>query len=470
MNEIDAAITDLLERARPARPVARDDWEDVLRRSRRGRRRRLPVPTRGLLLAAAVIVGLAAVAQAETGVFRFITDHGPSHPGLARHNRRLESIKSALQFGILPGLPGGTPVGIRAVAWTSRARMAQAFGGGGGRYPAAAGVVVVRGPFSIPLYLQGCAEIPYACPAPIGNWAWLAYSVLPSPRTGPMSRVPNVRLLKAAPSGTPLPQLGRLGQVTEERLPPLGASTAEHQHQGTITLVTRSGSSLTEVRVHCGYTAGGYTTPLCTALATYTTYLRVAHPNDPLPATGSWTRVSGTLGGWRGNLVITPARLTRAPTPLRAALTNAIADTAGTPIRTVPAALPCVVNPIPCFQPHPATIHTVVAALNRHGVGLREIPAGSVPARYRGLIPARLHIVGAATNAGTPAVATRGYVLSMVLDHPAAFSIRQPFEKLLGNDWGVFLEDNALTLVHPYFTHGFRTASRTTRRRGTGRP
>lgn len=165
MNEIDPAITDLLERARPARPVARDDWEDVLRRSRRGRRRRFPVPTRGLLLAAAVLIGLAAAAQAETGVFQFVTGHGPSHPGLARHNRRLESIDTALRFGILPGLPGGRSGGISAVAWTSGANMARAFGGAADHYPAAAGVVVVRGPFSIPLYLQGCIEIPHACPA-----------------------------------------------------------------------------------------------------------------------------------------------------------------------------------------------------------------------------------------------------------------------------------------------------------------
>lgn len=40
----------------------------------------------------------------------------------------------------------------------------------------------------------------------------------------------------------------------------------------------------------------------------------------------------------------------------------------------------------------------------------------------------------------------------MVFDHAAAFSIRRPFEKLLGNAWGVFLEDNTLTLVHPFFT------------------
>lgn len=452
MNEIDPAITDLLERARPARPAAEDDWEDVLRRSRRGRRRRrFPVPTRGLLLAAAVIIGLAAAAQAETGVFQFVTDHKSNHPKLARHLRRLQSIDAAVYLGILSGLPHGVSRGISAVTWTSGAKMARTFGGTAAGYPRAAGVVVVRGPFSIPLYLQGCVEIPYACPVPIGDWAWLAYSVLPSPKTGPMSHYPNVRLLREAPSGTPLPQLAVLGHVTKEYVPPAHAYTVAREHQGTIVVVMHRGQALTEARVQCVYATTGYATPLCGALARYDAYLRKPHPNDAIPASGDWTRVSGTLGGWRGNLVITAERLSHAPARLRAAITNDLGATQGTPIEHVPPALTCIVNPNPCFHPVAAKIHAVLEILNRYGLDARQMPTGQTPARYRRLIPSGLHIEGAATNAGETTVATRGYVFAIVFDHTAPFSIRRPFLDMLGRNWGVFPDENVLTLYHPFY-------------------
>ena len=449
MNEIDPAITELLERARPARPMAERDWEDVLRRSRHGRRRRFPVPTRGLLLAAAVLIGLAAAAQAETGVFPFATNH-TSGPGLTQR-RRVDSIDQAIHFGILAGLPHGATRRISSVTWTSAARMARTFGGSAAAYPPRAGVVVVRGPFSIPLNLQGCAQIPHACPAPIGDWAWLAYSVQPPPRTAPMPRSPDVRLLRAAPAGTPLPHLGLLGHVRKASVPPPPASAVDSQHQGTFTVVTRRGRTLTEAAVQCVYAATGYTTPLCAALAQYDAYLRSPHPDDRIPAAGDWTRISGTLGGWRGNLVVTTDRLSRAPAQLRAAITAGLAATHGSPITRVPAALPCVRNPIACVRSAPVRIHQVVEALNRHGLGVRRIAIGHIPACYRRLIPPGLHIAGAATNAGRPQVATRGYVLTMTFDRAVAFAILQPLRTALGRHWGVFVEGNTLTLLHPFF-------------------
>jgi len=449
MNEIDPAITDLLERARPAQPVAERDWEDVLRRSRRGRRGRFQVPTRGVLLAAAVLIGLAAAAQAETGVFQF-ADHASS-PRLTR-SRRVDSVDQAIHFGILAGLPHDATRRISAVTWTSAARMARTFGGSAAAYPARAGVVVVRGPFEIPLYLQGCAQIPLACPAPIGHWAWLAYSVQPPPKAGPVAHSLNVRLLRAAPAGTPLPRLALLGHVRRQSVPAAPAAAVDRQHQGTLTVVTRNAGALTEARVHCVYAATGYTTPLCAALAGYDAYLRRPHPDDRPPAGGSWTRISGDLGGWRGNLVITADRLSHAPAQLRAAITAGLAATSGTPITRVPPALPCVRGPIACFHSRAVQIHQVVEALNRHGVGLRRISIDQVPARLRRLIPSGLHIAAAATNAGRPEIATRGYVLTMTFARPVAFTTLQPFHAALGQSWGVFVNANTLTLVHPFFT------------------
>ncbi len=453
MSEIDPAITDLLERARPAQPAAGADWDDVLARSRRraGRRRRFPVPARGVLLAAAVLVGLGAVAQAETGVFEFVTNgSGTTRPAV--HQRRLESIDSAVYLGILSGLPHGVSRGISAVTWTSAAKMARVFGGHASRYPPAAGVVVVRGPFSIPLYLQGCVEIPYACPAPIGRWAWLAYSVLPSPRTGPMANLPNVRLLRAAPSGTPLPPMAGLGHVTAEYVPPGHAYTVVREHQGAIVVVMRRGERLTEARIGCVYGQHGYTTPLCGALARYDAYLRRPHPNDAVPAAGDWTRVSGTLGGWRGNLVITADRLGTAPPRLAAAITRDLASTHGVAIRHVPPGIDCVVNPTPCYRSVPTKIHKVIDVLNRYGLDVRRIPPGHVPASYLRLVP-HMHVEGAATNAGSAAVAARGAVMTVVFGHTLPSRLRSHLYDLLGRDrhWAVILDENVLTLYHPFY-------------------
>ncbi len=95
MSEIDTEITELLECARLTPPDAAGDWLDVLARSRRAGPR-FRVPVRGLLLAAVLLVGVGAVAQAETGVFSFSSDrsstNGHSQRRLTVHQRRLFRI------------------------------------------------------------------------------------------------------------------------------------------------------------------------------------------------------------------------------------------------------------------------------------------------------------------------------------------------------------------------------------------
>ena len=384
MNEIDPAITDLLERARPAQPVAERDWEDVLRRSRRGRRGRFQVPTRGVLLAAAVLIGLAAAAQAETGVFQF-ADHASS-PRLTR-SRRVDSVDQAIHFGILAGLPHDATRRISAVTWTSAARMALDIrrqrrrlpGPGRGR----GGARAVLDP-TVSAGLRGDpARLPRA-DRPLGLARVLGAAAAEGRPGGPLSQ----RAAPAGgPAGTPLPRLALLGHVRRQSVPAAPAAAVDRQHQGTLTVVTRNAGALTEARVHCVYAATGYTTPFCAALAGYDAYLRRPHPDDRPPAGGGWTRISGVLGGWRGNLVITADRLSHAPAQLRAAITAGLAATSGTPITRVPPALPCVRGPIACFHSGAVQIHQVVEALNRHGVGLRRISIDQVPARLRRLIP-----------------------------------------------------------------------------------
>ncbi len=450
MIEIDPEVKELLERARPARP-APPDWEDVLRRSRRGRRRLFGVPMRGALLAAAVLIGLGAAAQAETGVFQFITDHH-ANPKAATDARVRKGLAEARDIDIVSSLPHGAAGAVSTVGAASAARMAATFGGPASRYPPRADVIVVHGPISIPLYLQGCATMPYVCPAPVGSWAWLAYAVLPSARTGPMARLPNVRLLRAAPPGTPFPALGRLGQVTVDHIPARDHETIVREHQGSIAVVARDGAALTEARVTCMYARQGYTLPTCAALARYVAFLRQPHPDETPPASGDWTRVSGTIGGWRGNLVITAASLAHAPAALRSRVTTGLAAVHGTRISRVPPGIDCVVNPIPCYRSIPTRIHKIVEAVNRHGLDEAVIPLAQIPPSYRRAIPATLTIDGAASNAGDPAaVKQRGAVFSMTFDHVAPDSLRQTFVKLLGRNWGVFVDENSVTLYHPFY-------------------
>jgi hypothetical protein len=447
VNEIDPAIKEFLTRARLTPPDATGDWAEVVCRARR--RRRFPVPTRGLLLAAAVLIGLGAVAQAETGVFHFIGGGDPTRQLSKPELLYIRDIDATYRY-ILGGLPRGQVTRISLVPSTTPAKLARVFGGSAARYPARAGVVLIEGPLSIPLYLQGCQGIPDACPVPVGNWAWIAYLLLPSPKTGPMSGLPNARFVRVAPLGTPPPELQSLGRVRSGPAPDTDRTTVTRQHQGTLTLITSRADTLAESRVVCAYHHRAYTTQPCRALAKYVAFLHLPHPNDPTPTTGDWTRVSGSLGGWRGNLVITPKRLSGAPAALRAAVVRGLAATTGRPITKVPPPLTCVVNPIPCFHPTSSTLGAVMGAENHHGLDVRSIPVTAIPSRYRKLIPPDLKVIGAATNAGRASVTTRGYVFTIVFSSSAPFSIRQPFLNLLGGHWGVFPDVNILTLYHPF--------------------
>ena len=302
-----------------------------------------------MLLAAALLVGLGAIAQAETGVFQFIGGESPRQRD--KQELRVFTVSDAAYGSIIAGLPRGQVTGISVIANTTTAKLASVFGVPARRYRGLAGIVVMKGPFSIPLYLQGCQATPAICPVPVGHWAWLAYAVLPEPRTGPMAGLVNARWIRIAPVGTPLPNVARLGRVIREHYFPSSArSTVVRQHQGNLMAVARLGTRLTESHLSCRYSNRRYTTAVCEALARYVAYLGRPHPDETPPATGDWTRVTGDLGGWRGNLVITPASLSQAPPALRAAVERGLASIHGTPIKKVPPGLDCVVNPIPRFR------------------------------------------------------------------------------------------------------------------------
>ena len=456
MTEIDTHIADLLERARLTAPDAEGDWPDVLERSRRGRRA-VRVPVRGVLLAAALLIGVGAVAQAETGVFS-LGSHGRSshhrpNQRLTIHMQRTLRVTEAAYSGIIGTLPRHQLTGIATVNLTTAAKMASVFGGAADRYPDRAGVVLVKGPFSISLYLQGCKRIPTACPAPIGDWAWLAYAVLPSPRTGPRAGLPNVRWVHVAPLGQPIPDLHPLGRVTVQTSLPHGdPHSVDRQHQGAVAIVLQRPTGLTLGRVRCVYERTHYTDQLCQALAEYVAFLHKPRPDEPHPSQGSWTRVSGVIGGWRGNLMITRARLAAAPPALRARIEAGLATLSTKPITRIPPPLRCVRRPDLCVSSKMATIDEVVAVENRHSLSAHTIPVSAVPSRYRAFVPAAVSITGAATNAGdSAAIARRGYVFSMTFDvgpQPASIYVR--FRRLLGAGWGVFPDWNVLTLYHPF--------------------
>ena len=89
--------------------------------------------------------------------------------------------------------------------------------------------------------------------------------------------------------------------------------------------------------------------------------------------------------------------------------------------------------------------------MNRHGFDLRRIPANQIPTRFTGLLPTGAHIAGAATNFGDPAVARRGYMLTIVLDRTIAFGAAAVRADARA-DAGVFVDKNCLTFYHPFYT------------------
>ena len=91
------------------------------------------------------------------------------------------------------------------------------FGGRPSSYPAHPVVVVLRGPFDVTVQRLGCEATPQVCPWPSGRWAYMAFVLDPDlPLAG---HVPHraIAWLKQAPTGTPFPDLHRLGDVIHIR-------------------------------------------------------------------------------------------------------------------------------------------------------------------------------------------------------------------------------------------------------------
>jgi hypothetical protein len=240
--------------------------------------------------------------------------------------------------------------------------------------------------------------------------------------------------------------------TVQTSLPHGDPKSVDRQHQGAVAIVSQRPTGVTLGRVRCVYERAHYTDRLCQALAEYVAFLRKPRPNEPHPSQGSWTRVSGVIGGWRGNLIITRARLADAPPALRARIEAGLAALPTKPITRIPPPLPCVRRPDLCPAPPAATIDQVIAVENRHSLEAHAIPVGEIPSRYRALIPPGITVTGAATNAGdSAAITTRGYVFSMTFDDaPQPVSIYMGFRRLLGPGWGVFPDVNVLTLYHPF--------------------
>lgn len=100
MNDIDPQMRQELEQARLTPPDAEGDWGDVLRRAE-PRRRRFRVPVRGTLLAAALLVGIGAGAQAGAldGLGSYFT--GGSAHASKQHAAQLGTVAADLLKGAI---------------------------------------------------------------------------------------------------------------------------------------------------------------------------------------------------------------------------------------------------------------------------------------------------------------------------------------------------------------------------------
>ena len=100
---------------------------------------------------------------------------------------------------------------------TTPEKIARVFGGRPGSYPAHPVVVVLRGPFDVNVQRLGCKATPQVCPVPVGRWAYLAYVLdLAWDGGGPVPPG-TMTWLEKAPTGTPFPELRRLGKVIHTR-------------------------------------------------------------------------------------------------------------------------------------------------------------------------------------------------------------------------------------------------------------
>ena len=93
---------------------------------------------------------------------------------------------------------------------TTPGRIADLFGGRAGAYPPHPIVVGFRGPFAISTYPGDCKATPTVCPAPVGQWAYLAYIIDPGIAPGKPAQI---HWLYRAPIGAAWPDLARLGHV-----------------------------------------------------------------------------------------------------------------------------------------------------------------------------------------------------------------------------------------------------------------
>jgi hypothetical protein len=447
----------------------RQDWRDVLGRTGAAGMPGRPWWTQRRLVTTVVLVAVLvalATAQAAMGGLPFISSGSPpagnrSDQQLTRQQllRRARARKLfAAHLATTPlvqGLPRHQITQNVYVPVTTPAKLAQVFGGPAGRYPARnLGVFYVRGPFQISRYLNGCQITPRVCPTPLGRWAWLAYLLLPPTGRGPMGDWAQAQWLRIAPIGTPPPPLGQLGVADPGVQPPPERAGLTAQLQGTLTVVIRRGSSLRAAPISCRFEKPRYTTPFCEALARYVTWRHVAHPNQTQPPPGDWVRISGNVGGWRGNLFITATSLRHAPPRLARRLGRALGALRAEPITSVPPPLACPFNPISCTHSINVTIHAITTLENHYGLDVRVVSAAAILSRARELYPTGDPITGVATNAHQ-VPAGKPYVLSITFarDLPRTLVFFERFRKLLGPTWGWFVYTNNLTLVHPFDSH-----------------
>jgi hypothetical protein len=252
-----------------------------------------------------------------------------SLPATAR-SLRAEGRRATIFFlmsSVRGALPGGQ---IRAQdqITTTPARLVRMFGGTAGAYPRHPVVVVLRGPFTIPIYLQGCASTPAVCPAPVGRWAYFAYVTDPDAYHGGPVPSGAITWLRKAPIGAPYPDLARLGHVRHEsvHLVRHGRGTAVlRQHQGTMAVVMHRGSETATTHTQCIYRDWHYRPfDLCTGLSRYVAFRHTPRTDQTEPVGRRWALIEGSLGGWHGCVVLTPTALTDVPVRIASELRRAL--------------------------------------------------------------------------------------------------------------------------------------------------
>lgn len=251
-------------------------------------------------------------------------------PAVAVRRLRTEGRRVTVLFltsSVRGGLPGDE---IRAqdLVTTTPASLVRMFGGTAGAYPPHPVVLVLRGPFTIPTYLQGCASTPTVCPAPVGRWAYFAYVINPDGYHGGPVPSGAITWLRKAPIGAPYPHLARLGHVLHEsvHLVRNGAGSAVlSQHQGALAVVVHRRSEAATTRTQCIYRHWHYRPfDLCTGLSRYVAFRHTPRTDQTHPSGPTWALIEGSLGGWHGCVVLTPAALTDVPLPIASKLRRAL--------------------------------------------------------------------------------------------------------------------------------------------------